>query len=291
MDFVDLQTFRAVVDHGGVTAAARHLHRVQSSISARLQALESRLGCALFERQGKGLLLTPEGRYLYGRSARIVRDMEALREELAPEVPAAILRVGSMESTAAVRLAQPLAQLRRSHPQLELALRTGTTGALLAWLEQGEIDVALVAGPVLRGALEWQPVFEEELVLVAPRQPGAARVLVTFSAGCAYREVALAWGRQQGEAFDGVVEIGSYHALVASVAAGMGVGLVPRSVLALSDVEALDVQPLAPPYSRQTTWLVSRAGGRSTAVAALRACLAPGGHRPDGQGGIPPGAL
>lgn len=275
MDIVDLQTFRAVVDCGGVTAAARQLHRVQSSISARLQALEQRLGCALFERQGKSLQLTPEGRYLYGRSARIVREMEVLREELSPGAHGAILRVGSMESTAAVRLPQPLAQLRRQHPRLQLVLRTGTTGALLEALEQGELDAALVAGPALRPALEWQPVFEEELVLVAPRQPGAARALITFSAGCAYREVALAWARQQGEAFDGVVEIGSYHALVASVAAGMGVGLVPRSVLALSDARALDVQPLASDQGRQTTWLVSRAGGRSAAVAALRACLAP----------------
>src|SRR5687767_2312340 len=53
MDISDLQTFRTVVDHGGVSAAARHLHRVQSSISARITGLERNLGLALFERSGK----------------------------------------------------------------------------------------------------------------------------------------------------------------------------------------------------------------------------------------------
>lgn len=98
MDFVDLQTFRAVVDHGGVTAAARHLHRVQSSVSARLAALEQRLGSALFERTGKHLRLTPEGRHLYERSAPLVRDMDRLRAELAPGAGAGLLRLGAMES-------------------------------------------------------------------------------------------------------------------------------------------------------------------------------------------------
>jgi DNA-binding transcriptional LysR family regulator len=279
MDISDLQTFRAVVDQGGVTAAARQLHRVQSSISARVAGLERDLGCQLFERMGKTLQLTPEGRHLYQRSTAIVREIEGLRIEFAQATRGAVLRIGSMESTAAVRLAQPLARLRRGYPQLQLQLRTGTTGALLALLEKCEVDAVLVAGPVGSNAFDWLPAFFEELVLIAPADPNSQgspyiehmpATLVTFSTGCAYREVALAWAAGQGYALGQAIEIGSYHALVASVSAGMGVGLVPRSVLDCLDASALSVRELGPPYDRQTTWLVTRGGSRSAALVAFK---------------------
>lgn len=270
MDITDLQTFRAVVDHGGVGAAARQLHRVQSSISARLAGLERGLGCALFERRGKRMALTPEGRHLYERSAAIVEDLQRLRLELALRAPGAMLRIGSMESTAAVRLAPALARLRREQPRTQLSLRTGTTGALLDALQRCEIDAAFVAGPRDREGLVWRSAFVEELVMIAPRQANAMDTLVTFSAGCAYREVAQAWARASRVPLEHAVEIGSYHAMVAAVSAGMGVGLVPRSVLKLCDASAVRVRRLGPPYARQTTWLVTREGSASAAIAALQ---------------------
>lgn len=278
MDFADLQTFRAVVEHGGVTAAASRLHRVQSSISARLCALERDLGCALFERTGRRLQLTPEGRHLYERSAALVRDMSALRQELAGTGQGAVLRIGSMESTAAVRLAPVLARLREQQPGMRLAVRTGTTGAMLQALEQHEVDAALVAGPAERPALQWQPAYREELVLIAPRGAPVDHVasLVTFSTGCAYREVALDWAQAQGRAVTAGIEIGSYHALVASVSAGMGLALVPAAVLRGLDSRGLQVQPLPEPWAQQTTWLVTRRGHPSAALRALAEALPEG---------------
>lgn len=273
MDFSDLQTFRAVVEHGGVSGAARQLHRVQSSVSARLASLERGLGCQLFERRGKRLALTPEGRHLYERSASIVEELQRLRHELALKAPGAMLRIGAMESTAAVRLAPALAWLRREQPRMQLSLRTGTTGALLDALQRCEIDAAFVAGPRERPGLRWLPTFEEELVMIAPRQATAADTLVTFSTGCAYREVALAWARDHHLPLEGAVEIGSYHAMVAAVSAGMGVGLVPLSVLQRCDGRAVRVRRLGPPYDRQTTWLATREGSDSAALAALQQAI------------------
>jgi DNA-binding transcriptional LysR family regulator len=275
MDVTDLQTFRTVVDHGGVSAAARHLHRVQSSISARIAGLERHLGLALFERSGKRLVLTPEGRHLYERSSDVVGELERLQREFSQGARGAMLRVGAMESTAAVRLAQPLARLRADHPQVRLVLRTGTTGALLDALERCELDAVFVAGPATRGGIEWRAAFSEELVLIAPRGGPPPDTLVTFSDGCAYREVARAWARANKYPLQTAVEIGSYHALVASVSAGMGVGLVPRSVLQRSDASAIRVRRLGKPYDRQTTWLAVRQGTSSAALDALKSLVAP----------------
>lgn len=275
MDISDLQTFRTVVDHGGVSAAARHLHRVQSSISARITGLERNLGLALFERSGKRLVLTPEGRHLYERSAGILQDLDRLQREFSPGARGAVLRIGAMESTAAVRLAQPLSQLRLEYPQVQLLLRTGTTGALLDALVRCELDGVFVAGPATQRGIEWLAAFTEELVMIAPRGRQPPDTLVTFSAGCAYREVARAWAQAHKYPLEQAVEIGSYHALVASVSAGMGVGLVPRSVLQRSDASAVRVRRLGSPYDRQTTWLATREGTRSAALDALKRLVAP----------------
>jgi DNA-binding transcriptional LysR family regulator len=276
MDLADLQTFRAVVDHGGVTAAALRLHRVQSSVSARLSALEQQLGCALFERRQRRLHLTPEGRHLYARSASILQDMAALRSEFAAASRPAVLHLGAMESTAAARLPPVLARLRAEAPGIQLVLRTGTTGALLDQLRAATLDAALVGGQPCGDGLVWKPACTEELVAIAPQgaTAQAAQTLITFGDGCAYRAIALAWAASHHMKFAHMVEIGSYHALVASVAAGMGMALVPRSVLALAGGGGgLHVQPLGAEHAAQTTWLVRRAGAPTPAVEALAGCL------------------
>ena len=276
MDFADLQTFRAVVEHGGISAAARRLHRVQSSVSARLAALEAQLGVPLFERLGRRLQLTPEGQRLYERSAPVVSELLALRQAMQrPQCPDR-LRLGAMESTAAARLPRPLARLRAEHPGLELVLRTGTTQALIDQLQVGALDAVLVAGPVTQPAWCWTPVCVEELVLIAPHALPQPSTLVCFAQGCAYRAVAQAWACSQQPELRSTVEIGSYHALIASVAAGMGMGLVPRSVLALGDAASVRQQPLAPVWARQTTWLVTRSAQRLVLLEALWTRIAEG---------------
>ena len=104
MDFADLQTFRAVVEQGGISAAARRLHRVQSSVSARMAALEQQLGVPLFKRLGRRLQLTPEGHRLYDRSTHVVGEWLALRQAMQRPAVSGVLRLGAMENTAAVRL-------------------------------------------------------------------------------------------------------------------------------------------------------------------------------------------
>ena len=72
MNLADLRVFKAVVDFGGVTKAASQVHRVQSNLTARIQHLEQDLGRQLFERTGRRMVLTPEGRRLYASAAAFV---------------------------------------------------------------------------------------------------------------------------------------------------------------------------------------------------------------------------
>src|SRR4029450_345605 len=125
MDLSDLRIFTAVVREGGVTRAAERLNRVQSNVTTRIRQLEDDLGVALFIREGKRLHLAPAGQVLLDYADRLL--------VLADEAPAAgqdpraggTFRLGSIESTAAVRLPAPLSEFHRRYPDVVLELRTG----------------------------------------------------------------------------------------------------------------------------------------------------------------------
>jgi DNA-binding transcriptional LysR family regulator len=72
MDFVDLQVFKSVVDEGGIIKAALRLHRVPSSVTARIQQLELSLGVTLFHRERQRLHLSPTGALLLNYAERLI---------------------------------------------------------------------------------------------------------------------------------------------------------------------------------------------------------------------------
>lgn len=286
MNLADLRVFKAVVDYGGVTKAAARVHRVQSNLTARIQHLEQDLGRQLFERSGRRMMLTPEGRRLYASADRLLALADAVKREMTGDGVAGVVRVGSMESTTATRLPELLAQFHQRHGDAQVELSTGTSRALLDRLIDGEIDVAFAAGEVAHDSLVAVAAFQEELVLVLP--PGkepfdfTAASLVAFRTGCAYRRIAEAWMREQGGAPRRAVELGSYHAILACVAAGVGCAIVPRSLLAIYPQRGLlRTRVLPRALAAQPTWMVTRKLSPSPCVAAFcDLVLAPAAPRP-----------
>ena len=282
MDLAELRIFKAVADHGGVTRAAAALNRVQSNVTTRVKQLEQRLGKRLFDRQGRRMVLSPEGKVLLAYAERLLRLSAEAQAALGSRAPLGALRIGALESTAATRLPALLARYHRADPGVRLELVTGTTGALVDRLQREEIEAAFVSEPFDGRNLEKQPAFEEELVLIAPRgQPRIGsprdigeRVLLAFPTGCSYRRRLEAWLARANVTAERVMEYSSYHAIVACVAAGGGIAVVPRSVLRACGAEAqLGVHTLPAAVSRARTLLVWRRGHRSNPLDALRAEL------------------
>lgn len=239
MDLDDLDIFRCVVREGGVTRAAGRLHRVPSNVTTRIKQLEARLGVALFQRQGRGLALTEPGRALLGHAERLLQMADAAEQELRSGSVRGVLRLGSLESAAGARLPPVLSAFHARHPEVSIELQTGTTGALLRLLERHEVEAAFVSEPFEPGRLNTLPAFTESLVLItalgapAPRRAAdlAGRTLVAFPAGCSYRRRLAEWLAAEGVAPGRILELGSYHAIVACVAAGTGVGILPVELL------------------------------------------------------------
>ena len=283
MDLVALQIFKTVAETGGITRAAARLHRVQSNVTTRVQQLEERLGTRLFHRHKRRLVLSAEGKLLLEYADRLLQLSAEAHAALRDGAPQGLLRLGSLESTAAVRLPPLLSRFHLAYPKVRLELVTGTTGALVARVLAGEIEAAFVAEPFSADGLETRHAFDERLVLVTPKSfrrvrsakdIGHASVLA-FATGCSYRRRLEAWLGRAKLAPDRVMEYGSYHAIVACAAAGAGVAVVPRSVLD-SVRPKLDVaiHRLPPEIAQAKTMLVWRRGHRSATLDALRAQLA-----------------
>lgn len=282
IDLDTLDIFRTVVMEGGVIRAAHKLNRVQSNVTTRIKQLEQRLGRSLFRKQGRGLVLTPEGELLLSYAQRLFRLADEAESELRSGRPMGVLRIGSLESTAGSRLAPILSRYHRQHPGVVVELVTGTTGSLLQRVAQFEIEAAFVSEPFTLGGLSSVKVFEEQLVLITGRGTPAVRraadlagmSMVAFATGCSYRKRLEDWLGASSLLPTRILELASYQAMIACVAAGTGFAVVPLSLL-MSLKAANEVQQHALPASvrRNHTHLVWH-GTASTALFRLQELLA-----------------
>jgi DNA-binding transcriptional LysR family regulator len=285
MDLAALTIFRAVVRENGITRAAAKLNRVQSNVTTRIKQLEEQLGTELFIRDGRRLVLTPAGETLLPYAERLLALADEARQALRESRPSGRLRLGTMESAAASRLPGLLAHYHQSWPEVALELETGTSGRLIERVREYEVDAALIATPLepewAGDLFEAVPVFREELVMLTPRghrpireaRDIALSTLIAFERGCAYRTYVEKWYLEHGTRPARVLELGSYHAIVACVAAGAGVAVAPRSVLELQhDMNNIAIHSLAD-LGAIDTLLVWRRGHFSSALKALREAL------------------
>src|ERR1700732_3804138 len=133
MDVADLRVFEAVARHGSMNRAAAELHTVQSNVTARIRALEREIGVVLFQRHVRGVSLTPAGQRLLPYAARIAKLITDARiAALDDGAPGGALTLGTLETTAALRLSPILSNFARMYPQVRLSLTTGTSCGLTA---------------------------------------------------------------------------------------------------------------------------------------------------------------
>ena len=242
MDVLALKTFAAVANQQGITGAAQLLHTVQSNITQRIRSLESELGLPLFNRHSRGMELTRAGQRLLPYANRIVELMhEAQAAAKGQDSSPASLSIGSMETTAAIRLPALLADYRRAHPRVAISLETGTTASLIGAVLERRLDGAFVAGPLSSDALVSQVAFEEELVLVSSAswvrsgdlgkrlEKGAAAIM--FRTGCAYRQRFEQVLSERGWPRFTRMEMGTLEGILGCIAAEVGISLLPRAVV------------------------------------------------------------
>ncbi|MFL9945552.1 LysR substrate-binding domain-containing protein [Paraburkholderia agricolaris] len=252
MDLESLNIFCIVAAELSITRAASRLGRVQSNVTTRIQQLEADVGVELFVRSGKRLSLSTAGERFLDYAKRLLALEEEARNVVTGGLDGGVLRMGCMESTAASRLPAVLAAYHARYPATRLEVSTGPSRQLLEQVRTGRLDCAFLALPPAAGddasladmGLVAEKAWLEELLLLAPTSEASAdtprairtRSLAAFAQGCSYRAIAeQLLGIPDSPGWQ-VQEMGSYHAMIACVAAGACVTVLPKSVLELAKV-------------------------------------------------------
>ena len=282
MDVADLRIFEAVARLGVMGRAAAELNTVQSNVTTRIRSLEESLGCRLFERHASGVSLTDEGRRLLPYAQRIPQMLrDAARAVRDDGVPRGALVIGSLETTAALRLAPLLADYASACPEVDLTLRTGTTCELIEAVRKGSVDGAFVCGPVVDPELHSCLMFREELALVAAlgvnsieRLVGSGDVkILVLRAGCSYRQRLEALLARLGAPAPRMLEFGTLEAIYACARAGLGITMLPRALVERASTAAM-LSVLTPPAGEAIVDTVFLRRRDAFATSALTAFLA-----------------
>ncbi|PWC44372.1 LysR family transcriptional regulator [Azospirillum sp. TSO22-1] len=280
MDAGDLRVFEAVARLGGMNRAAAELNTVQSNVTARVRALEEELGVPLFHRHSRGVTLTDAGVRLLPYAVRVALLLDdAKRAAKDDGAPKGALTLGSLETTMALRLPPVLASYAASYPDVDLVLRTGTTAELIRDVLEHRLEGAFVCGPVDHPDLEEETVYREELVVVTARplrslddlaRRGDLKIVV-FRAGCSYRHRLEAILAQRGVVSLRLLEFGTLDSILACVAAGIGVTMLPRAVVARAVRDGLVAAHGLPPVDAnvETVFIRRRDAFRSSALTAF----------------------
>jgi|SRR5579864_1891262 len=245
MEVHQLRYFCAVAQEGSFTRAARQQHIAQPSLSQQIRKLEDELGARLFDRLGRTVKLTPFGETFLPRVKAILRDMENAKQEI-EEMSGqerGRLVIGSIPTIAPYLLPLCLTSFTSQFPQIQVSVVEEITSELLDRLHKGTIDLALLALPVAEGPYDCYELFRERLHLVVPEnhrlasRPGARLKQVEqdpfllLKEGHCFRENTLAaCGRARLEP-NVIFESGQFSTLLAMVAAGMGVSVVPEMAI------------------------------------------------------------
>jgi LysR family transcriptional regulator, cell division regulator len=240
MNAADLKFFAAVARVGGMNRAASELNTVQSNVTARVRALEEHLGVALFHRGHKGVTLTAAGQRLLPYAIKVTHLLDEARRAVKDDgEPRGRLTIGSLETSAALRLAPVLAAYAAAYPDVDLVLHTGTTYELIAQVLDHLVEGAFVCGPVDHQDLVEEVFFREELVVLAPRtvrslddliRKGDVKIVV-HPQGCAYRQILENILIKRGVVGIRPLEFGNIETIYRSVGAGLGITLLPKSLI------------------------------------------------------------
>ena len=173
MDTELARTFLAVVAGGNFITAAERLHVTQSTVSARIHALEQQLGCTLFVRNKAGAALTAAGRQFQKHAGILVRTVEHARHDVGvPRGFRAAITIGGRFGLWEQLLLKWLPQMCAAAPDISLRAEIGMEPDLMQGLVEGRLDIGVMYTPQSRPGLTVEMLFEETLALVSTRSAG-----------------------------------------------------------------------------------------------------------------------
>lgn len=238
MQIKSLEIFMRVVKLGSFSEAAKVLHTVQSNVTSHIKKLETELKVELLHRQNP-VQPTRAGMQLYGYAEKMLHLQKELLDTFAHHQLAANfpLEIGSMETTAAVRLPALFRNLQESTPDFPFALSTAPSRELIDLVKDSKLDCAFVANHApIEGMFNFH-VWTEKLVLIsskkAPPQLSKEYLLqkkfIAFKQGCSYRKAIDLFLSSWHLPAVNIIEMGSLDGIVSCVSLDVGLAILPIS--------------------------------------------------------------
>lgn len=281
-----LEAYYWVARLGSFRGAADHLGLTQPSISIRLKELETEAGGALFVRGARGIRMTDKGRAMFDHVERIIALLSDLDGHIREAGPLrGVLRVGVPDSFALCCLPRFMSCLEQEHPDLKLAITVDNSRVLTQRLEEGVLDLAVVAQPALAAGFRSELLGTQLLSWVAspsfisieqPLRPDDLKQfpILTNPFPSPTFSILMQWFESQGLIPSKISTCSSIAAIEKLAVAGSGVCVLPTCVvqerLAAGNLVELTVSPLLP---RQEIFLAYAKAATARAAPHMRELL------------------
>ncbi|MCC5468526.1 LysR family transcriptional regulator [Pelosinus baikalensis] len=241
MELRQLQIFSTAAKTLNFTKTAVELGYVQSNITSQIQQLENELNVKLFERFGRKLQLTSEGKAFLKNAEKILQLSERAKGEFSPEIFGGILNIGVAETLCVSRLPQLLLRYRKLYPRVEIRVQTENCTQHIELIRNNTIDIALtLTKEINQPDMEVRALCGEPMaVVVSPLHQLAQKkivepkdlsgeCLISSPEGCGYRPIVLSILKEHEVTPSAIMEFSSVGARKECTICGLGVAILPK---------------------------------------------------------------
>lgn len=238
MELNQLRSFILVASSASFSKAAEILHLTQPAITHQIQNLEEAVGELLMERRGRSVILTPAGEVFFDYAKQIINLVETARETIHQfSSVRGRLTIGAGTTNTIFRLPDILKTYRESHPQVEIRIRNGDSELISRLVSENAVDLGLVTTVNINLNLEKKPLFQDQILLVAPGDFGkklltiselGSQPLILFRSGSGFRRFLDDHFYEHGFIPKVIMEMESIEAIIRLVASGLGLAFLPE---------------------------------------------------------------
>lgn len=260
-DFLQLlRGFYYVAKTKSVTAAARIMNRNQSTVSIQIKKLEETLGISLFQRAGKGMILSPEGQQLYQKSLLLFDIVKDIQNNIASDAHVfnGNISIACLSQVSACYLARHVAAFRSCYPQVTFTINTGMTSMLQHLISSGEVDFGILANTgMIPDSFIYTELFQTSVELIVPQSaewtisnPVREEELLNlpfigFSESCLIHKNVDNFFLSRHRPFIPIVRVPYYEQMLSYIATGQGAGILEKFIFDSSRFPTLKAYPIS----------------------------------------------
>ena len=251
-----LRTLLAIAERGSFAGAAADVHVSQAAVSMQMKSLEDTLGVSLFDRSRRPPALTASAHALLPKARDILNGYDALIHSVRDDGGlAGELTIGALPTTMTGLVPMAISALRASYPDLHVRVVPALSAELMAQVERGQLDAAIVSEPpYVADRVEWSPFAAEPLIVVAAEDATAdtpetllgEHPFIRFNRQAWVGRLIDEWLQQNGIQVREAMELDTLEAITTMVFHGLGVSIVPLTSVPPPNPLALKRVPLGP---------------------------------------------